>query len=204
MQAVLCLNADYTLLEIISWQRAVSLLVREKVRMVEEYTGKVLRSPSLTIPFPAVVARVKYVPQKRKIRFSRRNILARDAYTCQYCGRKPRKSSGNPDIEALTIDHVVPRAASVDGWVTLPWSGERVRVTSWKNVLTACISCNTVKAAKSLSEAGMKMRRRPKPPSSVDIAWMELFGHQIPDEWKLYLPADSPWADYWDVELDDC
>ncbi|MBT3218149.1 MAG: HNH endonuclease [Proteobacteria bacterium] len=200
--AVLVLNADYTLLEVIPWQQAVLLLFRQKVRIVEEYAGRMIRSPSIAIPFPAVVALVKYVPAHRKVRLTRKNILCRDAYTCQYCGRRPRRAEGAPDLEVLTIDHVVPRALERDGWVVLPWNGKRVRVTSWENVLTACAPCNTAKGAMSLKLAGMSMRRTPRAPSAIDVAWMSLFRHEVPDEWKDYLPKGSPWANYWDVELD--
>lgn len=199
MQAVLVLNADYSLLEVVSWQQAVSMLVMEKVRLVEEYAGKVLRSASMTMPFPAVVVRTQYVRAKRRVRFSRKNILARDAYTCQYCGAKPRKSSGAPDLAALTIDHVVPRAHSREGWVTS--GGQRVRITSWENVITACEPCNSLKADRTPQQAGLQMRKKPRPPSALDIAWMGLFRLDIPTEWQDYLPDASPWKGYWDVEL---
>lgn len=197
----LVLNQDFTPLEVISWQSAMSKFVRGKVEVVEGYEGRVVRSPSVTFPLPAVVRNVGKF-SKRKVRFSRKNILARDAYTCQYCGVRPKKSSGAPDLSELTIDHVVPRAQSVDGWVVLPWNKERVRVSSWENVLTACYSCNTKKADRRPDQAGLKMSKTPKPPSTVDIAWMGLFGVEIPEEWKSYLPANSPWREYWDVPLD--
>jgi len=202
MDAVLVLNADYTLLEIVSWQKAVSLLVLEKVRMVEKYAERLLRSPSVTIPFPAVVIRTKYVRNRKRVRFSRRNILARDAYTCQYCGAKPRRPSGMPDLSSLTIDHVVPRAQARDGHVVLPWDGRRVRTTSWANVLTACEPCNTAKGNRTPRQAGLKLRKMPRPPNPLQIAWMSVFRYEIPKEWQDYLPEASPWRDYWSAELD--
>lgn len=201
MQAVLVLNADYSLLEIVSWQQAVSMLVAEKVRLVEEYAGRVLRSTSLTMPFPAVVVRTTFVRARRRVRFSRKNIIARDAYTCQYCGARPRRHSGAPDLESLTLDHVVPRSHARGGWVTLPWNRQRVRVTSWENVLTACEPCNGAKADRTPEQAGMTLRKHPKPPTALDVAWMSLFRYEIPGEWQSYLPEDSPWKDYWDGEL---
>jgi len=200
---VLVLNANFSPMEVVSWERAVSLLVRDKVRMVQDYAGRVLRSPSVTMPFPAVVMRVKYVPARRKVRLSRRNLLARDAYVCQYCGIRPRRADGRPNLTALTIDHVVPRAAAVRGWVQLPWNGRKVRVTSWENTVTACEHCNYAKAALPLRESGLKLARMPRVPSSIDVAWMSLVSCDIPNEWKQFLPADSPWRDYWDAELVD-
>ena len=202
MNAVLILNADYTVLEIVSWQRAVSLLVVQKVRMVEKYAERVLRSPSMSIPFPAVVIRVDYVRNRKRLRFSRRNILARDAFTCQYCGTRPRRPEGMPNVAALTIDHIVPRAQSRDGWVVLPWDGARVRVTSWRNVCAACEPCNSAKANRTPRQAGVTLRKKPGPPNPLQVAWMSVFRYDIPKEWEEYLPEGSPWRGYWTTELD--
>ena len=202
MNAVLVLNADYTLLEIVPWQKAVSLLVLDKVRMVERYAERLLRSPSITLPFPAVVVRYDYVRDRKRVRFSRRNILARDAYTCQYCGARPRRVSGVPDLSALTIDHVVPRAQARDGHVLLPWNGQRGRVTSWRNVLTACAPCNASKANRTPAEAKLTPRKLPKPPHAMQIAWMSAHRYRIPREWEDYLPTSSPWRGYWTEELE--
>jgi len=204
MDSVLLLNADYTVLEIISWQKAVSLLYREKVRVVENYADRFLRSSSIVLEFPAVVARVKYVRPRKALRLNRKSLLARDQYTCQYCGFRPRKSSGNPDLEQLTLDHVVPRSQAINGWVSVPWHPERVRTTSWWNLLTACQPCNSNKAALSLKDSGLAMRKKPRPPTPLEIAWIALFKYEVPDEWKFYLPpGKSEWANYWDVELED-
>lgn len=200
--SVLLLNIDYTPLEVISWQRAMSKLARDKVELVEDYAGRFIRTSREAFPFPAVVRQTSGYAE-RKIRFSRKNILSRDYYTCQYCGLKPRKSNGVPRLEALTIDHVVPRAQGRNGWVTQTWGAhQRVRVSCWENVLTACEKCNTYKAARTPQQARMHMKKKPKRPSSVEIAWMSLFRYDIPDEWQLYLPDDSPWRNYWDAELE--
>jgi 5-methylcytosine-specific restriction endonuclease McrA len=198
---VLVLNIDYTPLEVIDWRDAMEKMITGKVEMVEAYAGRVVRSARQSWPLPAVVRIVsRYV--RRKVRLSRSNILARDNYICQYCGARPRKrSSGAPDLAELTIDHVVPRAQAQSGWVTLPWSGKRVRVTSWENVLTACKKCNFDKADRTPKAAGLKPKKHPCAPNTMDIARMSIFRYRIPEEWKDYLPLDSPWRDYWDAEL---
>lgn len=188
MDAVLVLNIDYTPLEVISWRKAVEKMIVGKVELVEAYVDRVLTSPSLTLPFPAVVRVVsRYV--RRRVRRSRSSVLARDGYQCQYCGVRPRKASGKPDLSQLTIDHVVPKAHAVDGWVTLPWSGERVRVKSWRNEVAACSSCNHDKADRTPGQAGLTLRRYPRRPSVLDIARMSVtqHTHQAPDEWGFYL-----------------
>lgn len=197
--AVLVLNIDYTPLEVITWRDAIEKLITNKVEVVEAYAGRFIRSPSTQMPFPAVVRLITGYA-KRKVRLSRKNILARDAYTCQYCGVRPRRSSGAPKLEALTIDHVVPRAHGQNGWVTAR-DGRRVRVTSWENVLTACESCNHGKADRTPAQARLTPRKTPRPPSAMDLAWMSILSYEIPSEWQLYLPEDSPWRDYWDADL---
>lgn len=201
---VLVLNVDYTPLEVIDWEEAILKMVQGKVELVEQYADQFIRSAYETWPFPAVVRRVgKYV--QRKIRLSRKNILLRDGYTCQYCGTQPRKASGGLDIAELTLDHVVPRAQSKNGLVKLPWNNGAVeKVTSWENVVTACRSCNWKKADRTPSEAKMQFARAPRAPSVVDITRMAVIQYAIPEEWKIWLPEDpgNPWADYWTVELD--
>lgn len=202
MLSVLVLNVDYLPLEVVPWQRAMVRLLDGKVELIEQYVGKVVRTPSREFPFPAVVRIAqKYV--RRRARLSRANLLARDGYTCQYCGRRPRKSTGAPRLEELTLDHVVPRAQAAGGWVVLPWNGERVRLTSWRNLVACCSACNGRKGARVPRAAGMILRKYPRIPTMLDIAWMSVARHRIPDEWKDYLPEGSPWEDYWDVELQD-
>ena len=201
--AVLLLNADYSPIKVISWERAVVMLLDEKVRLVEEYAGRAVRSARNTMAFPAVVALVKYADSPTKVRFNRSNVLARDGYTCRYCGVRPLTRSGNPKIEELTLDHVVPRAQSVNGFVTLPWSGKRVPITTWENVVCACVDCNSTKADRTPGQAGMVLKGHPRRPTVWDAVRMSLTKANIPEEWKLYIPQDaSPWRNYWDEELD--
>jgi hypothetical protein len=61
----------------------------------------------------------------------RSEIFARDGYRCAYCGLVF-------DASALSIDHVQPRMRGGDG--------------SGGNVVTACTSCNTLKASRPLAQ----------------------------------------------------
>jgi len=200
---VLVLNSHYSLLEVVPWEKAIGLLFQEKAEMVQAYADRFVRSPSLEMPLPAVIRRLKEAPLCRRVRLSRKHLLARDKYTCQYCGRKPKKSGGAPDLKALTLDHVVPRAAAVNGYVMLPWSGLRVRVTSWENLVASCEPCNTKKGHQPLYASGMRLRRFPAAPSTYEVVLMSIYRYEPPAEWKHYLPAKSPWRDYWEVELTD-
>jgi 5-methylcytosine-specific restriction endonuclease McrA len=201
-QAVLLLNADYTPIKVLSWQRAMVLLLEEKVHLVSAYADRAIRSATASFPFPAVVVLKRYANFAQKVKFNRQNVLARDEHKCQYCGVQPRRRSGAPLLESLTIDHVVPRAQSRDGRVLLPWSKTHVPVTSWENVTTACMDCNTRKADRTPSEAGMPLKKLPRVPSQWDVLWMAVHWYDVPHEWKDWLPADSPWREYWEVELE--
>src|ERR1700733_13585728 len=88
--------------KIISWERAVVLVVLGKVDVIEEYDEEI-RSRHLALRTPAVV-RLKKARSttKQVVRFSRINVYMRDGFRCQYCGE--RKS-----MRDLNYDHVTPR-----------------------------------------------------------------------------------------------
>ena len=200
MTAVLLLNADYKPMKVISWEKAIWLVLSEKALLVADYAGRLIRSQSIEMGFPAVVALKRYVQNGHKIRMSRRNILARDYHTCQYCGARPTTPSGKPDLSELTLDHIVPRAHNRGGRVTLPWSGKTVPVTSWENLVAACFTCNSGKGARTPAQAGMKLRAYPRRPSPLEGVRMHFGRTSIPEEWDPFIP--DQWRLYWDVELD--
>jgi len=148
--SVLVLNATYEPINVVSIRRAVVLLLKEKAEVVEA-TERELRSANLRICMPAVIRLVYYVriPRLLGVPLSRRTVLARDYYTCQYCGATPNKGE-------LTIDHVQPRSKG----------GE----TAWDNVVTACRRCNVRKGNRTLAEAGLTLRRKPARPRYIAFA----------------------------------
>lgn len=188
MSDALLLNADYAPVRILPWERAVCLLLSEKVLLVAAYADRAIRSPTLTLPWPAVVQLKGYVGGQGRVRFNRSNVLARDAYTCQYCGWQPRARDGRPITGALTLDHVVPRAQARDGVVVLPWNGRRVAVTGWENVVASCRDCNRRKAARTPDQAGMRLLASPKRPGPWDAVRIAFARTRIPEEWQEFLP----------------
>lgn len=74
------------------------------------------------------MAKRKTIP--KKIRFE---VLKRDCFRCQYCGR----SADDPDVK-LEIDHIVPVAKGGDN--------------SIMNLITSCQDCNRGKGARELSD----------------------------------------------------
>lgn len=195
MRPTLQVNADYTPIRLLPWERAIEPVLTGKVSTVESYRGRFVRSERLALPWPAVIALRRYRPPRGSIGFSARNVLARDSWTCTYCGIQPRDADGRPETKRLTLDHVIPRALGrkSQGTVYLPWSRTWVRMTSWENTTTACVSCNSRKADRTVTEAGMKLRVLPRVPTRSDILRMELGGvRAIPAEWLPYLPPG--WA----------
>ncbi|MGB9618021.1 MAG: HNH endonuclease, partial [Desulfomonilaceae bacterium] len=86
MEAVIVLNAGYEFIGLISWQRAMVLLFNGKVEVVK-HSDRIVRTVKETFRVPAIVRLYKFIRQiyKREVPFSRKNILVRDSYTCQYC-----------------------------------------------------------------------------------------------------------------------
>lgn len=162
---VLLLNASYEPLRVVSLRRAIVLLLKEKAEIVEA-DGDELRSGSLTLPKPSVIRLVYYVriPSRLHLPLTRKMVLARDNYTCQYCGKRLPKSE-------LTIDHVIPRS--------------RGGKTEWSNVVVACRRCNQHKGNRTPKEAGMKLLRKPFEPRYVAIVILGDGSRQ--ESWEKYL-----------------
>lgn len=106
----------------------------------EEYISTVSRK--IRLP-KIIIAETDIEVRFNRPKISRLGIFIRDAFRCQYCGR--RFSQKN-----LTIDHVVPRS--------------RGGKTDWSNVVTACMSCNIKKGDRTPDEAEMKLIREPRIP----------------------------------------
>ena len=187
MQDVLLLNADFAPLGVVAWQKAVCLLLAKKARAAANYADRFVRAPSHELAWPAVVYLVEYVRVRRGPKLNRFNVFARDAFTCQYCGCRPVRADGSPDVRRLTLDHVVPRAHAEDGVVQPSWGGAKVRVTSWQNLTTACAPCNHRKADKTLAQVGMRLRARPLRPRGSASARIAVARIRVPPEWNSYL-----------------
>lgn len=160
---VLVLNQSYEPLCISNVRRAVVLLYLGKAEVIEPLDHQFLRSMRLRLPVPSIVRLLLYkrVPT-RKVVLSRKNILVRDNFQCQYCGRK--------NIP-LTVDHVVPRV-----------KGGTIK---WENLVCACVFCNNKKGNRRPAEAGMNLRRIPRIPDY--ISFLSFLVDKVHDEWKPYL-----------------
>jgi 5-methylcytosine-specific restriction endonuclease McrA len=166
MARVLVLNATYEPINVCTLRRATVLLLKEKAELLERRGGE-LHSEWLTMQCPDVIRLVSYVRVPREAhrrRITRRAVLARDSWTCQYCGST---KSG------LTVDHVIPRS--------------RGGKSDWENIVTACASCNRRKGNRLPKEIKMHPRKRPKAPGPS--VFIQVASPSIPTAWQQYLPA---------------
>jgi len=84
---VLVLNASYEPIHICAARRAL-VLVLKGVAQAEEETLDRLRSATAAMAVPSVIRLLEYRRIPRQTRaLSRKNILMRDHYTCQYCSK---------------------------------------------------------------------------------------------------------------------
>jgi 5-methylcytosine-specific restriction endonuclease McrA len=165
VNGVLVLNATYEPLNIVSVQRAVVLLLKEKAEIVEAAQAK-LRAEKYALDWPLVIRLVTFIPVPRRLPLplSRRTVLARDMYTCQYCGAHASKHE-------LTMDHVVPRSRGGN--------------TVWENVVAACGPCNRRKGDRTPEEAGLRLRSQPTRPRYIALVLLgEANAHE---SWRKYL-----------------
>ena len=163
----LVLNYSYEPLQFCSAKRAIIMVFNGRAEFLES-DGYVVRSPTTTFKLPAVVRVLNIVKRSRRkgIAFSKKNILRRDNFTCQYCG--------NND-SSLTVDHIIPKS--------------RGGKSNWNNVVVACKPCNLKKGNQAPSEKGMQLYKKPSKP---EFQWPFF---QIPcgptshlEIWEKYLP----------------
>jgi len=162
-RSVLVLNQSYEPLHICSVRRAIVLIFRGRAQVVEELDDLCVRSVASEFPVPSVVRLDFYVRIPPKpLALTKRNILKRDGYQCQYCGTKRGP---------FTVDHVVPKTR-----------GGR---DTWGNLVCACHRCNNRKGSRTPEQAQLPLKRKPHSPNNVTFI-RHLIG--VPDErWRPYL-----------------
>lgn len=164
---VLVLNRLWQPVNIVGTQRAFSLLLQDHAQVI--YTGDTsfrmmdsadwielseeevpgdgeayVNTVRLRIRIPKVLLLRSYdrLPTQ-EVKFTRENLFERDNYRCQYCGN-------GFEAAQLNMDHVIPR--------------DRGGRTSWENIVTSCIKCNSRKANRLPHQANMHLIRKPERP----------------------------------------
>jgi 5-methylcytosine-specific restriction endonuclease McrA len=192
---VLVLNRLWQAINVCTVERAFMLLYMGHAEVVVENGGNfqtfdfgewrefsqghhgedVVHTVSFRIRIPRVILLLFFdrLPHK-EVKFTRHNIFERDRNMCQYCGK-------HFDRRDLNLDHVVPR--------------DRGGTTTWENIVCACIPCNTRKANRTPTEAGMHLIKKPKRPKWRPFVNVTL-SNIAHDSWKHFLDLA-----YWNVEL---
>ena len=190
---VLVLNTAWLRIRICSVAKAIRLVCRDRARIIDAegenptfltYNWEdwiklpfskeqdIIRGPHISILRPKVIV-LKYfnsIPQYG-LRLSKKNIMARDNYTCQYTGQKLLPNEAD-------IDHVKPKSKG--------------GTNSWDNVVTCDKKINRKKADKTVQEAGLHLLSTPHKPSKQKLYFDKIlqdkrFPQKILDHWKFFL-----------------
>jgi len=163
---VLVLNASYEPINVCAARRAI-ILVLKGVATAEEQSHIAVRSAVQSMDLPSVIRLTGYrrIPHQTRA-LSRKNILIRDRFTCQYCARTLPASD-------LTLDHVVPRS--------------RAGETAWENLVACCHQCNNRKGNRTPEEAGMRLVRQPRPFSLHTSRHLMRMLARSDERWQKYL-----------------
>lgn len=186
---ILVLNRLWQAVNIVTVPRAFSLLLQDHAQVI--YTGdgsfRMLNSEAwlklseeaapddseayvqtvrMRIRVPKVLLLREYdqLPVQ-EIKFTRQTLFERDNYRCQYCGNSFEE-------DQLNMDHVIPRD-----------KGGR---TSWENIVTSCIKCNSRKANRLPHQANMHLIRKPERPRWRPFV-SSLIGQDYDSEWDHFI-----------------
>lgn len=148
MKKTLLLSASFEVLAFINLKKAVKLIVKDKVEIIENWQDDHITWGSGSIKHPSVL-KLKSTFRRNffSAAFSRRALIKRDESRCQYCWIKLTASQ-------ITIDHIKPRVQGGDN--------------SFTNCVVCCQACNSKKGDKTLEQAGMKLLKKPTHPSFTD------------------------------------
>ena len=168
MKQVLLLNASEEALAIISWQRAVTMLCSGKAyepyNFEETYP---IKTPNGVFKLPTAIILHQFVivPFKR-VQPTRKNVLQRDRYACQYCGKVLTLST-------CTLDHVIPQC--------------KHGATDWRNLVASCKKCNSKKGDCTPEQASMGLRVKPFVPTR-NFLMMNAIDKSMNGSWKRWMP----------------
>lgn len=177
---VLTLNSGMIPIDICRVKDAIVLQILEKAAVVKVENDKQIRSQYLSFALPRVITLFNYhkIP-KKKVVYSRLNIIYRDDMRCMFCGKRYQ-------MDQLTVDHLIPRSR----WDEIPPHKRPPSINSWENQVCACRRCNSIKGNKLLHECGLKLIRKPFEPKYVPhlvisrkkaekYGWLEFLNYNV-------------------------
>jgi 5-methylcytosine-specific restriction endonuclease McrA len=158
----LVLNAGYEPLGVVSFKRALVLVLNGKARVLASDEHHPVLGITEAFDRPAVILLSRYVrvPMNRMMPVSRRGVLRRDGQRCGYCGGA-----------ATTIDHVQPRS--------------RGGKDTWENLVACCLRCNNVKSDRTPEEMGWSLRVSPRMPHQS--GWSIKGAEKAEPQWEMFL-----------------
>jgi 5-methylcytosine-specific restriction endonuclease McrA len=178
---VLILNKSWDAIRISTVKLAIKVVFAERAMFVDEdYTvydwdewllfeigdnEECIHSAKTKIRIPEVVVLKNYnkIP-KRKLRLTKRNLMFRDKYCCQYTGELLKPSE-------LDIDHVQPLS--------------RGGTNSWDNMVVTSIKLNRKKDNKTPEEAGLSLIKEPVEPKPISFFLDPRI--EIPKSWPKFI-----------------
>ncbi|HKX33070.1 MAG TPA: HNH endonuclease [Blastocatellia bacterium] len=168
----LLLNASYEPLNLVTAPKALALVRRRVVEVVEPDRGQFVRTARFVFELPSVIRLTQYIDvRSRQNRIANRHrILARDRHRCQYCGRHGTAFD-------LTLDHILPKSR-----------GGRSLA---ENLVASCKACNNRKSDRTPEEARMPLLTNPAALFyGLERAAMQRAARARP-EWQKYLFLES-------------
>jgi len=154
VERVILLNSDYSFLNTIHWKKAMRLLAKGKVEVLKA-TEKILKSSDRTweLYIPKVLRLIKLVRSvyRTRVPYSKKNVIYRDKFICQYCGIKEKK---------MTVDHVLPSS--------------RGGKSNFENCVASCKPCNNKKNDRTPREANMVLRKQPFQPTIMEFITIKM------------------------------
>lgn len=162
----LVLNAGYEPMSVVSYRRAVVLVLAGKASVLAADDDAPVRSVHVSMPQPSVIILRRYVrpPSGRSVALSRRGVLRRDGFACAYC-----------DGHATTVDHVLPRS--------------RGGGNTWRNLVACCRRCNNIKGNRTPEEMGWVLGFVPDVPR-VGRWWLRDLDNPA-ESWRPFLEYGS-------------
>lgn len=165
-EPVLVLNANFEPINVCTTRRAILLVLSGKASLVMNGRGEI-KTVTHIYPRPSIIRLERMIRRPRpKVRLTKREILRRDDYICQYCGQR---------APYLTVDHILPRHMG----------GQY----SWENLVAACPACNHRKGNHTPEQVRMTLLRQPKePPASARYIFARHIGAN-----REWLPFVEGW-----------
>lgn len=181
---VLILNKSWIPIRVRNVEKAIKLVVRNKAMFIdpnnyevynwdqwcklENFSDNFIKTPKSKVKLPEVIVLSLYNKMHTKrIRLTKKNILIRDNFVCQYTGIKLSHKKAD-------IDHVIPKSKGGKD--------------SWDNLVVTSKELNRKKGNKTNREAGLKLIKIPQKPNSS--LWFDP-KIKYPESWKKFIFSSS-------------